>query len=74
MFYLFLANRRTIEGQPDILSPFWGRHLYAFLATVISCLWYMRAKASSCMIGLRECLGSLPFPSSGGRTKELHTA
>jgi hypothetical protein len=44
MFYLFLANRRTLEGQPDILSPFWGLHVYAFLGTVVSCLWFMHAK------------------------------
>ena len=43
MFYLFLANRRTVEGQPDILSPFWGLHVYAFLAPVVSCLWFIHA-------------------------------
>lgn len=44
MFFLFLANRRTIEGQPDILSPFWGLHVYAFLGTFVSCLWFVHAE------------------------------
>jgi hypothetical protein len=44
MCFLFDANRRPIEGQPDVLSPFWGLHVYAFLGTIVSCLWFMHSK------------------------------
>jgi len=44
MLYLLWANRRTAEADPDILSPFWGLHVYAFLAPVVGCLWYIHAK------------------------------
>jgi hypothetical protein len=36
MVYLFVANRRPVESEPDILAPFWGLHLYAFLAPILA--------------------------------------
>ena len=44
MLYFLWSNRRATEADPDILSPFWGLHVYALLALMIGCLWYIHAK------------------------------
>jgi hypothetical protein len=44
MFYFMIMKRTAVEGQEDLLSPFWGLHVYAFLAPLVGCFWFMYAR------------------------------